>query len=86
MKICPVGCELFYADRRTDRLNDANSRFSQFYEFACKFTPVSNPSAEKKILKIYETCQIITVLVRLQKLKRGPIKYVSVHSGLCGTN
>ena len=50
MKICPVGGELFYADRRTGRLNDANSRFSLFYEIAYKFTSVSNLTAEK-ILK-----------------------------------
>jgi hypothetical protein len=50
MKICPVEAELFYADRGTDILNDANSRFSQFYELAYKFTSISNPSAEK-ILK-----------------------------------
>jgi len=36
MKIHPVGSELFLADRRrdthTDRLDEANSVFSQFYE------------------------------------------------------
>ena len=47
MKICPVGDELFYADRRTDRLKEANSRFSQFYEFVCKITSLSNLSAKK---------------------------------------
>jgi hypothetical protein len=34
MKICPVEAELFHADgqtdRRTDRLYEANSRYSQF--------------------------------------------------------
>ena len=36
MKICPVGAELFRADRhlRTDRYDEANSRFSQFCERA----------------------------------------------------
>jgi hypothetical protein len=29
MKICPVGAELFIADRRTDRHNEANSGFSR---------------------------------------------------------
>jgi hypothetical protein len=34
MKICPVGAELFHADRQTDGHNEANSRFSEF----CKRT------------------------------------------------
>ena len=32
MKIRPVEAELFYADRQTDRQDEANSRFSQFCE------------------------------------------------------
>jgi hypothetical protein len=32
MKIRPVGEELFHADSRTDRHDEANSRFSQFWE------------------------------------------------------
>ena len=34
MKILPVGAELFHADRRTDRHDEANRRFSKFYERA----------------------------------------------------
>ena len=34
MKICPVGAELFHADRQTDKQDEANSRFSQFFESA----------------------------------------------------
>jgi len=34
MKIRPVGAEIFDADRRTDRHDEANSRFSQFCEHA----------------------------------------------------
>jgi hypothetical protein len=34
IKIRPVGAELFHADRRTDGHDEANSRFSQFYERA----------------------------------------------------
>jgi len=34
IKIRPVGTKLFHADRRTDRHDDANSRFSQFCESA----------------------------------------------------
>ena len=30
MKIRPVGAEMFHADRRTDKHDEANSRFSQF--------------------------------------------------------
>jgi hypothetical protein len=32
MNICPVGAKLFHVDRWTDRLDKANSRFSQFCE------------------------------------------------------
>jgi hypothetical protein len=34
MRIRPVGAELFRADRRTDRRDEANSCFSQFCEGA----------------------------------------------------
>jgi hypothetical protein len=34
MKIRRVGAELFHADRRTVRHDEANSRFPQFYESA----------------------------------------------------
>jgi len=34
MKIRPVGAELFRGERRTDRHDEANSRFSQFCEGA----------------------------------------------------
>jgi hypothetical protein len=34
MKICPVGAELFQADRQTDRHETADSRFSQLFERA----------------------------------------------------
>jgi len=36
MKIRPVGVELFNWDRQTDRHDDANSCFTQFYEHAKK--------------------------------------------------
>jgi len=32
MKILPVGAELFLEGRRTDKYDEANSRFSQFCE------------------------------------------------------
>jgi len=34
MNIRPLGAELFHADRRTDRHDEANSNFSQFCEGA----------------------------------------------------
>ena len=34
MKIRPVGAELFHVDRQTDGHDEANGRFSQFYESA----------------------------------------------------
>jgi len=36
MKIRSAGAELFHADKRTDRYDNANSRFSQFCESALK--------------------------------------------------
>jgi hypothetical protein len=32
IKIRPVGAELFYTDRRTDRHDETNSPFSQLFE------------------------------------------------------
>jgi len=37
MKIRPVGAELFHEDRRMDRRDKTNSRFSKFYERAQKY-------------------------------------------------
>jgi len=34
MKIRPVRAEMFHADRQTDRNDEADSRFSHFYEWA----------------------------------------------------
>jgi len=36
MKIRPVGDELFHAEGRTDRHDEANSRFSQFFPITWK--------------------------------------------------
>jgi hypothetical protein len=36
MKIRPVGAELFHADERTDKHDEAKSRFTQFYESSYK--------------------------------------------------
>jgi len=38
-KIRPMRAELFHAGGRTDRHEDANSRFSQFCESALKHVP-----------------------------------------------
>jgi len=38
MKIRPLEAELFHTDRRTDRHDETNSRFSQFCESAEKVT------------------------------------------------
>jgi hypothetical protein len=37
MKIRPLGAELFDADKRADKHDEANSRFSQFCERVYKF-------------------------------------------------
>ena len=48
MKIRKLGAELFHADGRTDRHDEANSRFSQFCECALqlKFVLLTSLSAE----------------------------------------
>ena len=46
MKIRPVGVELFHADRRTYRHDEANSRFPQFCEGASKMNYEINTSPE----------------------------------------
>ena len=49
MKIRPVGAELFHTDGWTDRHDNGNGRFSQFYEKRLKiFFQVETP---KKLLK-----------------------------------
>jgi hypothetical protein len=35
-EICPLGAELFHADRQTDRHDEANNLFSQFCEYTSK--------------------------------------------------
>jgi hypothetical protein len=41
MKIRPVGAQLLHADGRTDRHDEANSRFAPFYERSWN-VPVDN--------------------------------------------
>ena len=42
MKIRVMGAELFHACRRTEGHDEANSRFSQFYEGACRRPWIKN--------------------------------------------
>jgi hypothetical protein len=37
MKMRPVGAELFYEDGQTDRRNEANKCFSQFFQHVQKY-------------------------------------------------
>jgi len=72
MKIHPVGAELFYADRQTDRHDNANSRFSKF----CK-------STQKSLLQqkghTYTCCYKLGTVSFLQWwLRHEFIKYNSV--------
>ena len=53
MKIRPVGAELFRSDRRTNRHDEANSRFSQFLRTRTKSASVSLQAAEIHAEKIY---------------------------------
>ena len=48
MKIRPVGAELSHADGRTDRHDEANSRFSQFCETAYKLQTTKIPDQNSK--------------------------------------
>ena len=50
MKICPVGAELFHANRQTDRHDKANSHFSQPFE----------PKNNDKIQKLHKTREVLT--------------------------
>jgi len=50
MKICPVGAELFHVDGRTDRHDEANSRFSQFCESAKKSNNVVVAASGKNVI------------------------------------
>ena len=49
-KICRVGSELFHVNRQTDKHDEANSRFWQFYERALQYvtqiTHMSSKSAQ----------------------------------------
>jgi hypothetical protein len=44
METRPVGAEMFYADRRKNRHDEAKSRFSQF----CEKRLISSVNVEKK--------------------------------------
>jgi len=48
MKIRPMGAELFHAGGRTDRHDDTNSRFSQFYWMRLKIAQLRNTSLHDK--------------------------------------
>ena len=61
MKIRPVGAELFQADGRTDRHDEADSRFTQFCE--CAYNGVSGRNHINS-----------ATLNRLKKIKRHIIK------------
>jgi hypothetical protein len=53
MKICQVAAELFHANGRTARHDEANSRFTQFCEIAYKTVTILCPSV-RNIL--FEKC------------------------------
>jgi hypothetical protein len=46
MEIRPVGAELFHADGRTDRHDEADIRFSQFFEITYKGKVLRSQSRE----------------------------------------
>jgi hypothetical protein len=50
MKIRPVGAELFYVDRRMDRTDEVNSRFSQFCEKRLKTIRRNSLSCGQQII------------------------------------
>jgi hypothetical protein len=64
MKLRPVGAELFHADRRRDRHDEANSRFSQFCERAKKCSRKINLHIFKHTdmwLYIIKLCNVHTI-------------------------
>ena len=58
MKILPVGVEFFYADRRTDRHDEANSHFPQFWEGTSKLITRSARPMNIRILNFEPIGQI----------------------------
>ena len=45
IKVCIVGAELFHVDGRTDRLDEANNRFSQVCKRTKKVAPERSVSS-----------------------------------------
>jgi len=52
MKIRPVGAEFFHADRRTDRHDEADSRFSKFFEAPKAILTITTSSKMLRALKM----------------------------------
>jgi hypothetical protein len=57
MRIRPVGAELFHADGRTDRPDEADSCFSQFCQ-----------SAFEKEAQLKDLCCILTVAAHVKSI------------------
>ena len=72
MKIRPVGVELFCANRRTDRHDEANSRFSQFCEKRLKIT--------KTVCCSQNILRVPTITTDTQTETRYPVRHYKVLS------
>jgi len=58
MKIRPVRTELFHVDERTERNDEANSRFSQFCELSQKL--IQNITVEHNNISVRVLCYVST--------------------------
>jgi hypothetical protein len=58
MKICPAGVELFHADTRTDRHDEANSHVSQFLRASLQMFRVKfmNASICLYLMNLFTIC------------------------------
>jgi hypothetical protein len=66
MKICPVGAELFHADKQTDRHDRANSREKRYHSNDKNVTHSSRPYIFVRIL----STSLLTCLLYPSMLKK----------------
>jgi len=82
MKICPLGAELFHADDgRTDRHDEANSRFSRFCERVSKPTDFTiNEFLYNQITRLhfYVDCCHVPVFIHRLSVENIQISFPSM--------
>jgi len=79
MKNCPVGDELFQADGRTDRHDEANSNFSQKWAAPIRGPYIAPESDLFHYSEVYFTLQTLTIIKRLNSVPT----ITSIQSTVC---